>query len=93
MSQNISQQPLANRFEHLVNVIGSERFLQMRGLNNDLSFYICEFRASEAVEMQRLQRQLIEQQEIDLDDGVKKNYVELGQALKMIPGLEARDEE
>lgn len=31
----------------------------MRGLNNDLPFYICEFRASEAVEMQRLQRQLI----------------------------------
>jgi hypothetical protein len=31
----------------------------MRGLNNDLPFYICEFRASEAFEMQRLQRQLI----------------------------------
>lgn len=59
MSQKISQQSLANRFEHLVKVISSERFLQMRGLNNDLPFYICEFRASEAVEMQRLQRQLI----------------------------------
>jgi hypothetical protein len=55
----ISQQPLANRFEHLANVIGSERFLQMRGLNNDLPFYICEFPANEAIEMQRLQRQLI----------------------------------
>jgi len=59
MSQKISQQPLANRFEHLVTVIGSERFLQMRGLNNDLPFYICEFRASDALEMQRVQRQLI----------------------------------
>lgn len=59
MSQKISQQSLHNRFEHLVKVISSERFLQMRGLNNDLPFYICEFRASEAVEMQRLQRQLI----------------------------------
>lgn len=59
MSQKISQQSLPNRFEHLVKVISSERFLQMRGLNNDLPFYICEFRASEAVEMQRLQRQLI----------------------------------
>lgn len=59
MSQKISQQSLANRFEHLVKVISSERFLQMRGLNNDLPFYICEFRASEAIEMQRLQRQLI----------------------------------
>lgn len=59
MSQKISQQPLSNRFEHLLSVIGSERFLQMRGLNNDLPFYICEFRANEAVELQRLQRQLI----------------------------------
>ena len=59
MNLKISQQPLANRFEHLIQVIGSERFLQMRGLNNDLPFYICEFRASEAFEMQRLQRHLI----------------------------------
>ena len=31
----------------------------MRGLNNDLPFYICEFRAAEAFEMQRMQCQLI----------------------------------
>ena len=59
MNQKISQQPLANRFEHLIQVIGSERFLQMRGLNNDLPFYVCKFRAGEAFEMQRMQRQLI----------------------------------
>ena len=59
MSVKLSQQPLANRFDHLVRVIGSERFLLMRGLNNDLPFYICEYRAGEATEMQRLQRQLI----------------------------------
>lgn len=59
MNQKISQQALVNRFEHLVQVVGSERFLQMRGLNNDLPFYICEFRVSEVFEMQRMQRQLI----------------------------------
>lgn len=59
MSQKISLQPLATRFEHLVNVISGERFLQMRGLNNDLPFYICEFRAGEAMDMERLRRQLI----------------------------------
>jgi hypothetical protein len=53
------QQPLAARFEHLVKVIGSQRFLRMQGLNNDLPFYICEFRAAEAIGMQRLVRQLI----------------------------------
>jgi hypothetical protein len=59
MSQKISQQPLASRFEHLVKVISGERFLQMKGLNNDLPFYICEFKAAEALEMERLRRQII----------------------------------
>lgn len=59
MSQKISQQSLASRFEHLVNVISNPRFLEMRGLSNDLPFYICEFKAAEAFEMQRMQAQLI----------------------------------
>ncbi|HHK0662497.1 TPA: DUF1788 domain-containing protein [Pseudomonas aeruginosa] len=59
MSRKISQQPLAARFEHLLGVISSQRFLEMRGLNNDLPFYICEFKATEAVEMERVRRQLV----------------------------------
>jgi hypothetical protein len=59
MIQKISQQPLAKRFDHLRGVIASPRFLQMRGLNNDLPFYICEFKASEAFEIQRMRRQLV----------------------------------
>lgn len=53
------QRTLAERFDHLVSVIGGERFLQMKGLNNDLPFYICDYKADEAVEMQRMQRQLV----------------------------------
>jgi len=34
-----------------------------------------------------------EQLEIDLDDGVKVNYLKFGEALKKIPGLAAKDEE
>lgn len=59
MSRKISQRPLATRFEHLLGIISSQRFLEMKGLNNDLPFYICEFKASEAFEMQRTQRQLV----------------------------------
>ena len=59
LSQKISQAPLAQRFEHLLAVMSSERFLHMRGLNNDLPFYICEFPASQATDTERLQRQLI----------------------------------
>lgn len=59
MSQKISQQPLAARFEHLLSVMSGQRFLEMKGLNNDLPFYICEFKAAEAFEIQRMQRQLV----------------------------------
>ena len=59
MTSKLSLRPLAERFDHLVRVISSQRFLEMKGLNNDLPFYICEFRAAEAADMQRLQRQLI----------------------------------
>ena len=31
--------------------------------------------------------------ELDLDDGVKVNYLKLGEALAPIPGLAAKDEE
>ena len=34
-----------------------------------------------------------EQVQIDLDDGVKVNYLKFGPALKKIPGLEAKDED
>ncbi|MGF0335011.1 DUF1788 domain-containing protein [Ectopseudomonas toyotomiensis] len=59
MSRKISQQSLAARFEHLLGIISSQRFLEMKGLNNDLPFYICEFKAAETFEMQRMQRQLV----------------------------------
>lgn len=59
MTQKISHQTLAHRFQHLLQVVGGERFLQMRGLNNDLPFYICEFRASEAFDMQQMLVNLI----------------------------------
>jgi len=59
MSSKLSHQPFSKRFDHLVSVIGGERFLRMRGLNNDLPFYVCEFRPSESLEMHRLHRQLV----------------------------------
>jgi len=34
-----------------------------------------------------------EQVEIDLDDGVKVNYIKFGDALKKISGMEAKEEE
>lgn len=58
MTSPISQASLVQRFDHLLAVLSSERFLHMRGLNNDLPFYICEYPASQAADIERLQQQL-----------------------------------
>ena len=58
MTRNIRQQSVADRFDHLLKVIGSQRFLRMEGLGNEVPFFICDFKPTEAVEMTRMQRQL-----------------------------------
>jgi hypothetical protein len=51
--------PLSDRFQHLVSIISGQRFLKKQGLGNEVPFFICPFKPEEAVEMERLQRQLI----------------------------------
>jgi hypothetical protein len=48
-----------DRFQHLLSVISSQRFLKKQGLGNEVPFFICPYDAKESVEMERLQRQLI----------------------------------
>lgn len=50
---------LAERFEHLLAVISSQRFLRMEGLGNEVPFFIAPFRASDAVDMEKIQLQLV----------------------------------
>lgn len=42
---------LKEKYAHLFNVISSPRFLQMRGLGNELPFFICPFNPAEALEI------------------------------------------
>lgn len=58
MSRNIRQSPIAERFEHLLSVLSSRRFLQMDGLGNEVPFFICDYAPAESVEMAKMQRQL-----------------------------------
>ncbi|MFC5838555.1 DUF1788 domain-containing protein [Aeromonas bestiarum] len=51
--------PMQERFQHLFAVITGQRFLNMQGLGNEVPFFICPFKPEESVEMERLQRQLI----------------------------------
>jgi hypothetical protein len=51
--------PMQNRFQHLFAVISGQRFLNKQGLGNEAPFFICPFKPEESVEMERLQRQLV----------------------------------
>lgn len=59
MSRNIGQQPMAVRFEHLLHSISSPRFLKMEGNNNEVPFFICDYKPSEAIEMAKMHKQLV----------------------------------
>jgi hypothetical protein len=53
--------PIKARYEHLYQVISSERFIQKQGLGNEVPFFICPFKPEEQVPMQRMIEQLIRQ--------------------------------
>ena len=59
MIADISRMPMQDRFQHLFAVISGQRFLNKQGLGNEVPFFICPFRPEEAIEMERLQHQLI----------------------------------
>lgn len=58
MTADIANMPIQDRFQHLYAVISSRRFLNKKGLGNEVPFFICPFKPEESVEMERLQHQL-----------------------------------
>src|SRR4030065_18708 len=58
---DFSKKPMAERYQHLLTVISSSRFLKMEGLGNEVPFFICPFDPKEANEMGKLGKQLINQ--------------------------------
>ena len=58
MNRNVGQKPIAERFDHLIKVVSSQRFLKMEGIGNEVPFFICDYNPSESVEMTKMQRQL-----------------------------------
>lgn len=59
MIPDIATQPISERFKHLKKLISSKRFLKSQGLGNEVPFFICPYKPNEAVEMERLQKQLV----------------------------------
>ncbi|WP_354097268.1 DUF1788 domain-containing protein [Bradyrhizobium sp. S3.2.12] len=50
-----------DRFDHLLKVIASERFLKKQGLGNEVPFFICAYPADEAVAMETMRASLAKQ--------------------------------
>lgn len=61
MTREFNKMPMQEKFQHLLAVISSQRFLQKQGLGNEVPFFICPYRPEEAPEMERLQKQLANQ--------------------------------
>lgn len=59
MNLVIDKNNMQERFHHLFSVISGKRFLQKQGLGNEVPFFICPFKPEESVEMERLQKQLV----------------------------------
>ncbi len=59
MTVDIARMPMQDRFQHLFAVISGQRFLNKQGLGNEVPFFICPYKPEEAVDMGRLQRQLV----------------------------------
>lgn len=59
MKADIAQMTMQDRFQHLFSVISGQRFLSKQGLGNEVPFFICPFEPKEAVEMDRIKRQLV----------------------------------
>ena len=51
------------RFDHLLKVIASERFLKKQGLGNEVPFFICPYPADEAVATEAMRASLVKQLE------------------------------
>jgi len=55
--------PLHERYDFLLTVLSSERFLKMQGLGKEVPFFICPFDTKETNEMGMLGNQLVKQLE------------------------------
>ena len=55
----VHAKPMKNTFHHLLSVISSQRFRNKQGLGNEVPFFICPYPPENSVEMERVQRQLV----------------------------------
>ena len=59
MARDLQKAPIATRFEHLLNVISSQRFLRMEGIGKEVPFFVVPYCPTEHIEIEKIRGQLI----------------------------------
>ena len=55
---------ITERFDHLLKVMSSERFLKMQGIGNEVPFFIFSFKPTESEEIKSMEQNLVAQLEM-----------------------------
>ncbi len=76
-----------DRFEHLLQVIASERFLKKQGLGNEVPFFICPYPIEESVSMEAMRASLVKQLENRGVRVVEVNLYDLSVSLLQSRGI------
>jgi len=50
---------IQEKYQHLLSVISSERFLKKQGLGNEVPFFICDYSPAESTDIEKMKKQLI----------------------------------
>jgi hypothetical protein len=59
MARDLQKAPIATRFEHLLNVISSQRFLRMEGIGKEVPFFVVPYCPTEHIEIEKIRGQVI----------------------------------
>ena len=59
MASDLKKSPIAIRFDHLLNVISSQRFLRMEGIGKEVPFFVVPYCPTEHLEIEAIRGQLI----------------------------------
>jgi len=57
--RNLYDQSIAKRSDHLFNIMSSQRFLNMQGLNNEIPFFIFPYKPQEQNDIEKMGKSLI----------------------------------
>src|SRR5205085_2266794 len=76
-----------SRFDHLLKVIASQRFLKKQGLGNEVPFFICPYPADEAFAMEGMRASLVNQLEARGVRAFEINLYDLSVALLRERGI------